>query len=323
MFDGTAYWLQIGVRTNGGAASFTPLSPRQELTPTPYAIFAEGANAAGLSGTVPPGSVPDSSLPPDVALLDATQTFTGANSFNNNISLLDPTKTIIFPATSGANSPMMAMFSSGTDNADRMVIAHSLFYPTWGLQYQDSSDKFNFLSAGTPVLTVNLGSQSVYAIGSVGIGTANPAQQYLSVHGGVNIDQAGDNGGFINNGSTNGYGLTFGSNSGEGIASERQAGANQYGLDFYTAFTQRMSLNQGGNLMSDSNDLYLLGGGNSWVGLGFRTSVAGAPSGQPGYGPFLWGFEGGALGTVSPTSVNLTWDDFGNVWISNNLSLPP
>ena len=86
VFQGTTYWLQIGVRTNG-AANFKPLSPRQELTPTPYAVFAEGANAAGLTGTVPPGSVPDSSLSPDVALLDATQTFTGANSFSDNVTL--------------------------------------------------------------------------------------------------------------------------------------------------------------------------------------------------------------------------------------------
>ena len=52
LFNGTPYWLQIGVRTNGGGASFTPLIPRQELTPAPYAIFAESANAAGLTGTI-------------------------------------------------------------------------------------------------------------------------------------------------------------------------------------------------------------------------------------------------------------------------------
>ncbi len=53
VFGGTPYWLQIGVRTNGTGASFTPLNGRQQLTPTPYAIFAEGANATGLSGTIP------------------------------------------------------------------------------------------------------------------------------------------------------------------------------------------------------------------------------------------------------------------------------
>jgi hypothetical protein len=46
-FNGMAYWLQIGVRTNG-STTFTPLSPRQELTPTPYAIYADNAGSNPL-----------------------------------------------------------------------------------------------------------------------------------------------------------------------------------------------------------------------------------------------------------------------------------
>ena len=57
VFTGAPCWLQIGVRTNGSGADFTPLSPRQELTPAPYAIFAEAANAAGLTGTIPMASL--------------------------------------------------------------------------------------------------------------------------------------------------------------------------------------------------------------------------------------------------------------------------
>src|SRR5215467_14401436 len=41
-FPGTNRWLEIGVRTNGGGA-FTTLSPRQQVTSTPYAI--QSANA--------------------------------------------------------------------------------------------------------------------------------------------------------------------------------------------------------------------------------------------------------------------------------------
>ena len=55
IFNGTAYWLEVGVETNG-AGSFTTLVPRQPLAPTPYAVFAEGASAAGLSGTIPAGN---------------------------------------------------------------------------------------------------------------------------------------------------------------------------------------------------------------------------------------------------------------------------
>jgi Chaperone of endosialidase len=52
VFNGSPRWLAIGVRTNGGGA-FTTLAPRQELTPTPYALFAEAAsNVVGtLSGS--------------------------------------------------------------------------------------------------------------------------------------------------------------------------------------------------------------------------------------------------------------------------------
>ncbi len=52
VFNGTGYWLEVGVRTNGGGA-FIPLSPRQQLTPAPYAIYAENVTAAGISGTIP------------------------------------------------------------------------------------------------------------------------------------------------------------------------------------------------------------------------------------------------------------------------------
>jgi hypothetical protein len=43
IFNGASYWLEIGVRTNVGS-SYTTLAPRQELAPTPYAIYSESAN---------------------------------------------------------------------------------------------------------------------------------------------------------------------------------------------------------------------------------------------------------------------------------------
>lgn len=44
IFSGPARWLEIGVRTNGAPGAFTILSPRQLLTPVPYAVFANSAN---------------------------------------------------------------------------------------------------------------------------------------------------------------------------------------------------------------------------------------------------------------------------------------
>ena len=45
VFNGATYWLELGVRTNG-SGSFTTLAPRQQITPTPYAIFSQNSGAA-------------------------------------------------------------------------------------------------------------------------------------------------------------------------------------------------------------------------------------------------------------------------------------
>ncbi|HXI94186.1 MAG TPA: tail fiber domain-containing protein [Blastocatellia bacterium] len=79
----------------------------------------------------------------------------------------------------------------------------------------------------------------------VGIGMTTP-QQNLSVNGGLVIDQAALNDGTLPMGAN--AALTFGSGSGEGIASKRTASGNQFGLDFYTNFINRMSITQNGDV---------------------------------------------------------------------------
>ncbi len=67
-FPGADRWLEIGVRTNGNGV-FATLSPRQKITPSPYAIYAAGASAAGISGTIPTANL--------------TGTYGSAVTFNN------------------------------------------------------------------------------------------------------------------------------------------------------------------------------------------------------------------------------------------------
>jgi hypothetical protein len=127
--------------------------------------------------------------------------------------------------------------------------------------------------------------------GNVGIGTTAP-QQNLSVNAAINLDQAGSNAGTLN------PGLTFGNNSGEGIASNRAAGGtNANGLDFYTAKAIRVSITQGGNLgigtTAPAAQLSISGGqwdltntpgdiriGNSSIGLKFGIATGGANAGD-------------------------------------------
>jgi len=108
----------------------------------------------------------------------------------------------------------------------------------------------------------------IRAQGGVGINT-NAPQQAVSVAGGLNLDQGDNNAGSLNGpgvfapASTN-LGLSFGNRSGEGIASQRTAGAGQYSLDFYTGFGQRMIINKNGDVgIANNNPGYLLVVGNA------------------------------------------------------------
>src|ERR1017187_10544687 len=284
VFTGGSNWLSIGVRTNGGGA-FTPLTPREQVTPAPYAIFAESASAAGLSGTIPAADL------------------------------------------SGVNGSGL----TGVNAATLSGLSASSFWQLTG----------NTLGAGQFLGSLNSQPLFIQASGGVGIGTPSP-QQGLSVKTGMNLDQANLNTGVLNNGNTNGTGLTFGLSSGEGIASQRQVGAgNRYGLDFYTDFARRMSISQGGlvgigvgtnapdaalevangDVRIDGNRLLLSAATTgSFANDGLYYDMAGLPGINDDTGPFLGGYLGGALGGLGPTVACLSWDPSGNVWVNDNLS---
>ena len=84
MFLGTSNWLEIAVRTNGNG-SFTTLSPRQQVMPAPYAIFAN--TASNLSGTLPAaqlsGTLPASQLSGVLSAAQLSGTYSGTLTLNN------------------------------------------------------------------------------------------------------------------------------------------------------------------------------------------------------------------------------------------------
>ncbi|HEX4263830.1 MAG TPA: tail fiber domain-containing protein [Verrucomicrobiae bacterium] len=144
-----------------------------------------GAGLTSLNATsLASGTVAEARLTANVALLNRDpQTFTGQNSFNGsavnvagNLVMTDPTKGISFPATISANVPMITMFSSGTGNANRMVIAHSSAFSSYGLQYEDANDRFYFIGGGLNALTIDLGNRNV------GVGVTNPAARFQVVN---------------------------------------------------------------------------------------------------------------------------------------------
>lgn len=185
VFTGTNYWLEAAVQTNHGG--FTALSPRQPVLAVPYAVFANTAgsllgpvsnsslpaspdfagtvtasdfagNGAGLTNVNAAqitGTLPASRLPSDVALLDATQTFTGRNFFAGILARGGP------PGGFGISNNGYAFSGNGGDNDSGM-----------------------FSSANGQIEFYNNSVEAMRVInGFVGIGTTNPTAP-LTVMGG-------------------------------------------------------------------------------------------------------------------------------------------
>ena len=149
VFNGDARWLQLALRTNG-AAAYTTLTPRQAITPTPYAV------RAGSAGSVS-GAIADSQLSANIARLNGANTFTGpvtAPKFLGDGSSLNG----VAPASSLTNS----VAKSGDTMSGRLTLPP------------------NGLAVG--------GNQIVAANGNVGIGTA-PSDRRLDVAGSVRASE--------------------------------------------------------------------------------------------------------------------------------------
>ena len=171
IFDGTAYWLAIGVRSNGSGADFTALSPRQPVTPSPYALYATVAplldnavtSAKILDGTIAnadlgnnsvtttkilDGTIANADLANDsvnsAKVLDAS--LLGADLANNTVTSAQLADTIalgdsnsvgrldVFFANTASNQPSITLFGNA---------AHLSTYGSdsreqirlWGLSY--------------------------------------------------------------------------------------------------------------------------------------------------------------------------------------------
>jgi hypothetical protein len=88
---------------------------------------------------------------------------------NGSVTFSDALASIKFPATTSTNNPMIYMFTSGTQNVNRMVIGHSPGFPSWGIEYNDTNDVFHLRSSSARKFSFELSS------GHFGIGNENPS----------------------------------------------------------------------------------------------------------------------------------------------------
>jgi N-acetylneuraminic acid mutarotase len=205
-FTGNARWLEIGVRSNGVAVDFTPLNPRQFLTPAPYALYAPSAGAAATATTAAnanavaaanvTGTLLDATLSTNVALRHTTNMFTATNVFTAPVGIDCKIPGRILqvgnPNTFGSQG-MIRLASRSTNSAENRV--WDIGVPQTGTDLTGAGYSFviDDTQLGTaPEFIVHWGN------GRVGIGRTNPATA-LDVNGTATATLFQGNGGGLTN----------------------------------------------------------------------------------------------------------------------------
>ena len=216
---------------------------------------------------------------------------------DGDLTFNDDMGTIKFPPTDGTNAPMIQMFSSGSGNGDRMVIAHSQTWPH-GLQFEDSTAKFHFINTGgSRFMTLSL------AQSSVGIGVENPTAK-LHIGGTPGVDGIKFPDGTLQTTAVLGGGNAWSLNGNAGTT----PGTNFLGTTDETPFELRVDGNRALRIEPTYLGPNLIGGdkGNT-VGLGvLAATISGGGSG----GSFNRVTDDG--GTIGGGKGNQAGDDAGS-----------
>ena len=211
-FNGAARWLQIAARPGVSTGAYTNLAPRQPITPAPYAVFAGGAAAAGVTGTLPAGAlagaysgsvnlsnvansfagngggltslnasnlttgtVADTRLSANVALLNRSpQNFTGSNTFGGNMGIgtTTPNFPLSFPNSGGEKISLYGQDTNSIHGIGIGGLRMEFYVPTTG-------HSFDFGVGNSMNFSPKM---RISGNGNVGIGIASPVAQ-LDVRG--------------------------------------------------------------------------------------------------------------------------------------------
>ena len=247
-FNGTT-WI---CATIGGTGTITGVTAGTDLT------------GGGTKGIVTLNL--DTTKVPQLAVAN---TFTGTEQFNGNVGIgAAPFSNGYTPlALGGATN-----FGTWLSLANTSTGGH-----TWNIL---SAGSGNAEGAGNLGITDLTGTSTIWLEGNAKV-TSNLTVTGTSAGSTLNADVLGANAG----GPT--PGLLFGaSGSGEGIASNRTIGYTKYGLDFYTNYTPRMSVVQGGQVgigtQNPSAQLAVVSSSNSYAAIYVQSADAGSGSGQSG-----------------------------------------
>jgi hypothetical protein len=318
VFDGRALYLQIGVRPGDSTEGYTPLTPRQQLTPAPYSLYAlQSGNADTLDGQH------SGSFLTGTSFLNASYINAGTlgnnfyNAYANLVAAgkLDNTSGYIPLSNGTLNNNLNADLLDGYHATDFILSSHNHWGQTWS-----GTGTGLTLSGGTTGLS---GSGSTYGVYGTSAGTSSYGVYGNNTNGsgvygngsganGTGINGHGSSTGVAGTGATGVYGASN-STGGKAIWGVASGGA---GNDYAGYFAGNVQIN--GSLGLTSNALVtnlnadLLDGshaasfassghnhwGQTWTGLGTGLTLSGGDTGISGSGA-TYGIYGTSTGINS------------------------
>ena len=120
VFDGNDRWLQIDVRPGKSSGPYTTLIPRQKITPTPYAMYAQtsGSVVGGITGS---------------GIANYIAKFTGPNTVGNSVIYESTGNVGIGTTAPGAKLEVAGQIkiTGGTPGADKVLTCNASGLASW------------------------------------------------------------------------------------------------------------------------------------------------------------------------------------------------
>lgn len=164
-YDGNARWLEIRVRTNG-ASSYVTLSPRQELTPAPYAIYtlqassATTASSASSATTATTANNLSGSLAGDVTGTQAATVIASVGG-QTATAIASGTAAANAAASSNAANAIVKRDANGSFVATNITLQGNLNFPPTSANagvINSGANRFLHAYAGNTFVGVNAGN---------------------------------------------------------------------------------------------------------------------------------------------------------------------
>lgn len=266
----------------------------------------------------------------------ANNTATGTDALfantNGSQNTADGAGALFFNKTGGDNVAVgyQALLNNTNQSEDTAVGSQALLANTTGFQdtgigyralYGNTSGTYNTASGAFALNVSSIGSfdtaSGAQALENNSTGSNNVANGFQALWQNTTGSQ---------NTADGSLALLANSSGSGNIALGYQAG--------YNNLTGSDNIDIGNAGSTSDNNVIRIGSGQTATYLAGTIALDGSDtnnglvytpnSGLPGInysqGPFLYGYDGGALGAVFPNTVCLSWDYSGNVWVSNNFS---